>query len=452
MRRGCQYIAWLLVLCGVLPACGPSSGWSVPLPPECGDVDGASFVQGLRVWGRAGEEGHEAADPDYDSRALAEEDGLPVLHLFMSSSLPDDDDYRPARVMYRGRCLVAEVRYRGDKSLAFPKRSMTLDFDDGHTFSEPLRAGGFVGRRKVVLVSPFNDNSYLRSRLAFEVWNRMSPDHLQVKTFSAVVYLNGRYHGLFTVADHIDRHFIAEQGLDPGGELFKAVEQDANFSRDDARGEPKMWLWQGFEKKEGEPEEGDGAYANIEALTAFVADADPERFRAERDAWMVTRDYEDWWIFALMMHAHDSVAKNAYHFRARGPGARWRYIPWDLDTSFGQAWNTWRLDASELYTFEPQNLLFARMLADPTITGPMYLRFRELLDGPLHREVVLGLIDGYAREVEAAALKDEARWGEEYRTFFRWRDRTDLNDFRGEVAYLRAWVDQRWRVMDQAIH
>ena len=447
MRRGSRHIAsllpWALALCVVASGCAPQSGWSVP-PPECEDVDSASFVQELSVWSRADA-------PEADPRQHVEEDGLPVFHLYLSSSLPDDDDDRPARLIYRGRCYVAEARYRGDTSLRFPKRSLTIDLADGQTFDEPTLAGGFMGRSKLVLISPFNDNSYMRSRLAFEVWNRMSPDHVQLKTFSAVVYLNGKYHGLYTVTDHINRDFLAERGLDPGGDRFKSVGQDANFSRLDASGLPKVELRQGFEKKEGQPEDGDEAWRSIEALTAFVADASPERFRAERDAWMDSRDYEDWWIFANLAYTKDSVAKNAYHFRPRWLGARFRFIPWDLDASFGQDWNTRRLAPEDIPSFTERNLLFSRLLEDPAVAGPLYTRYRELLQGPLHRDVVLGLIDGYASELQAAALKDEARWGEEHRAFPRWRSRTDLNDFQAEVEYLRSWVDTRWRVLDESL-
>jgi hypothetical protein len=416
-------------------------------------VDSASFFQGARAWSRTGREGLDTRDEGAapDPWKLTEEDGLPVLHLYLSSSLPDDDDYRPARFVYRGRCYLAEARNRGDTSLAFPKRSFTLDLEDGQTFDEPALAGGFMGRRKLVLISPFNDNSYMRARLAFDLWNRMSPDHLQMKAFSAVVYVNGEYRGLFTVTDHIDRHFLSQRGMDPGGDLFKAVAPDANFSRLDALGLPKEALRQGYEKKAGQPEDGDDAWRTIEALTAFVADASTEQFRAERNQWMDSRDYEDWWIFANLAYTKDSVAKNAYHVLERGADARWRFIPWDLDASFGQNWNTRRLGADDLYTFTNENRLFARMLEDPVISSSLYVRYRELLQGPLHRDVVLGLIDGYARELRAAALKDEARWGEEYRAFPRWSSRTDLNDFEAEVAYLRAWVDVRWRALDEAL-
>nr|WP_255651952.1 CotH kinase family protein [Corallococcus sp. AS-1-12] len=366
----------------------------------------------------------------------------------MADSLPDDDNYQAARVFYRGRCHVARARYRGATSSDFPKRSFTLDFSGGQTFDEPLLAEGFSGRRKVVLISPFNDSSYLRARLGFTLWSLMSPGHLQVKTFSAVVYLNGRYHGLYTVADHVDRHSLSAQGMDARGELFKAVDPDANFSSRDASGRPKSSLRLGYEKKEGEPKEGHGAYASIEQLTAFVADSPAERFGAEHGAWMQAEDYEDWWIFAHLAALSDSVTKNAYHFRAQGPSRRWRYIPWDLDASFGQSWDTTRQAPDELDSFTEENRLFARMLEDPTLRQRLRERLHTLIHTSLHRDVVQGLIDTYAAELDRAARKDEAHWGEAHRHFPRWNQRTDILGFEDEVNYLHDWVDAHWTCLE----
>src|SRR5688572_23710429 len=132
---------------------------------------------------------------------------------------------------------------------------------------------------------------------------------------------------------------------------------------------------------------------------------------------MNTRDYEDWWIFNTLILGTDSSAKNAYHYQVREPRRPFRFIPWDLDASFGQGWDTRRQSATELDDYSSDNLLFARMLQDPAIAGPMRERYRQLLRGPLAKAEVLRLIDEYAHELGAAALRDEARWGEQYRTF-----------------------------------
>ncbi|MDY7229522.1 CotH kinase family protein [Hyalangium rubrum] len=424
-RWGRRIGSWLLMgmACGVLAACHAVTGRGDAFP-GCEELG---------------------------STLLAEEDGLPIFHLFFAPSLPEEDGERQARLLYRGRCYPVEAKIRGHTSRAFPKNSYTLSFPPHELFDDPLLADGFTDRRKLVLISPFNDNSYLRSRLAFSLWNRMSPDHLQVKTASAVLYLNGEYWGLYTVADHVDGELLAAQGLDVEGDLFKAVGAEANFSRHTAEGALKASPMDGFEKKEGQPKTGPEAYASILAFTAFVADADAETFRKERISRMDERDYEDWWIFATLIDANDSVAKNAYHYRPPGADGPWRFIPWDLDTSFGQDWTTRRSAPENFSDFADRNLLFARMLADPSIAEPMRERYRALLQGELSAEAVLELIDQYARELAPAAQRDEARWGQDYRDFWRWNSRADFTTHDEEVEYLRQWVRARWQRLEHQL-
>jgi hypothetical protein len=78
-------------------------------------------------------------------------------------------------------------------------------------------------------------------------------------------------------------------------------------------------------------------------------------------------------------------------------------------------------------------------------------RYRRLLRGPLSKAEVLHLIDGYASELDAAARRDESRWGQQYRTFERWAGRTDFTTYEQEVQYLRQWVDQRWSLLERRL-
>ncbi len=386
-----------------------------------------------------------------DPAAYTEEYGLPVLHLNHVENFTAGG-YRPAELIYRGRRYAMEAKYRGATSSQFPKRNYTLKFPEGEPFNEPFQAGGFMGRERLVLITTFNDNSYIRPRLAFDLWNRMSPDHIQIKTYSAVLYDNGRFWGLVTVADHVDEDLMVRQGLSKSADLFKAVEADANFSWLDSKGQPKTLPHQGFEKKEGKPKDGwPGAYDTLNALTAFIADSDAATFRSQRAARMNTRDYEDWWIFNTLILGTDSSAKNAYHYYDKVTQGPWRFIPWDLDASLGQEWDTRRISATMREDFAADNLLFSRMLADPSIAGPMRERYRELLRGPWKLEEVEKLLDGYVRELGPVAKRDEARWSKEYREFERWADRTDFTTHEQEVAYVRQWVRERWRMLEQRV-
>lgn len=387
---------------------------------------------------------------DLNPDTYTEEYGLPVIHLSFDGELTAGG-YRPVKLVYRGHHYTLQAKYRGATSSSYPKRNYTFKFDDADPFNEPTLGGGFKDQKTLVLITTFNDNSYMRSRLAFDLWDRMSPDHVPIRTYSAVLYVNGRFKGLFTVADHVDKHLMKRQGLSKDGDLFKAVDKDANFSRLDHLGAAKQSLEQGFEKSEGLPESGPGAFATLDALTAFIADSSDDTFRAQWASQLNTQDYEDWWIFNTALLGTDSDSKNAYHYFDPVTRAPWRFIPWDLDATFGQVWDTHRIAASLLPDFADHNRLFARMLADPSIATPLRERYRALLHGPLSKQAVLALIDGYEQDIHAVALRDEAQWSSAYRQFEFWNDRTDFTTHEQEVAYLRQWVDERWSLLEQRL-
>ncbi len=387
-----------------------------------------------------------------DPSTYTEEYGLPVFHLSFEGTLTAGG-YRPVQLVYRGKRYTLEAKYRGATSSVFPKRNYTFKFAKGELFNEPEAAGGaFSERKRLVLISPFNDNSYMRPRLAFDLWNRMSADHVQIKTFSAIMYVNGRFWGLFTVADHVDDDLMERHGLPKTGDLFKATEADANFSRTSKNGAAKASLQVGFEKQEGTPKDGQaGAYDTLNALTAFVADSDEATFAAKRAEWLHPNDYEDWWIFNTAILGTDSAAKNAYHYFDPATRAPWRFIPWDLDASFGQLWDTRRIDSGALPNFTTDNRLFAHLLATPQLSTPLRERYRTMLGGALGKQQVLALIDGYARELRIPAARDEARWRAQYLAFERWGDRTDFTTHEQEVAYLREWVEARWSLLERRL-
>jgi hypothetical protein len=84
-----------------------------------------------------------------------------------------------------------------------------------------------------VLTSTFDDNSYVRQKLSYDLWAALAASadrpRLAPRTFFAVVYLNAEYHGLYVAVDRIDDEFVEQMGLDGDGELFKAVEHTANW-------------------------------------------------------------------------------------------------------------------------------------------------------------------------------------------------------------------------------
>ena len=52
-----------------------------------------------------------------------------------------------------------------------------------------------------------------------------------------VVYLDGVYFGLYTMTDHIDDELMQASGLLETGNLYKAINHDANFRLTNANGD-----------------------------------------------------------------------------------------------------------------------------------------------------------------------------------------------------------------------
>ncbi|WP_164018938.1 CotH kinase family protein [Pyxidicoccus trucidator] len=385
--------------------------------------------------------------PVVDLSRYTEEYGLPVVHIQGASQM-NPDAHVPIAVTYRGHTHAAEGKLRGSSSLAFPKNSYTVKFTEEDLFNEPELGGGFTQRRSLVLINTFNDNSYLRARLGFELWGRLSPEALQVKTFSAVVFLDGAYHGLYTVADHVNKHLMAAQGLSRNGNLYKADTGAANFKLVDADGVPKRNPHLGFEKQDGKPEAGEpGAFDDLDALVTFVATASDEEFRAQGPQRIRLRDYADWWAFVTLLVAIDSDIKNAYHYHDP-QGGPWRYIPWDLDGTFGQTWKTQRLRPTAALDTGAENGMFGRILAEPTFSAPLRARLKAALYTDLAPALLHARLDAMAQEVGPSARRDELRWGEQYRNFPLWSFRTDYTTFDEEVTYLREWLTLRWVFLD----
>lgn len=391
--------------------------------------------------------------PVLDETKYTEEYGLPVIHLHPDPTL-NYGEYTPAKFTYRGHEYMAEAQYRGSFSYNFPRHSYTIKFTKADKFNEPVGAGGFHKKRKIVLVSPFNDNSYLRARIGFELWNKLDPKHILVQSFSAVVFLDGVYHGLYTVVDHVNEYLMEDFGLAQKGNLYRGRLHDANFRLTNDMGIPKTVLHEGLTKEKGTPEDGEpGAFDDLHALIQWVASAPSATFLSEIDTRIMRSDYEDWWMFVSFIMANDSIGKNAYHYHdPMKPDSRWRYIPWDLDESFGQNYRTKRVSATEQKPegglYFAWNYLSERLLAEPTLGNPLRARYKATLQGAFALAPIVARIDAMAAEIKLSALRDEQKWGEAYRTFPNWRDREDFNTHEAEVTYLKTWITARHAFID----
>lgn len=363
-----------------------------------------------------------------------EEHGLPVMHLEVPAETNDNDDVATTMV-YRGRPWALEIKYRGAASSYYPKRSFTLSFGRDEEFEDEDE--GFDKRRKATLTTLFDDNSYLRQLLCYELWSAMDDERHDIQAFLTVVYVNGAYEGLYLLTDHIDGEYWEDHGYDEFGSLYKSVTHQGNFYAD-YNGAPKATWHDGYEKQEGD----EADWSDIDALVQFVAQSDDASFDAGIADRVVIEEIADWWILVRFTEADDSGGKNAYLYVDPDTGVV-HHAPWDFNHSFGQTWQTERQAASTDYDFFWSNNLFRRLLASPEWGPVLQARMREQLATTYDARAVDARIDGWLERAEPSAERDWVKWANAYQTYGGWYWRTDWTSHDEEVAYLRAWVAER---------
>jgi spore coat protein H len=398
-------------------------------------------------------------DPKVDPKTYTEEFGLPVMHLTTASNI-SRTTYSPAKIVYRGHSFTMPLaKYRGASSFGYPKKNFTLKFDKEDKFGEP-NVLGFVKRRKIALITTFDDNSQVRYRMALELWNRMDPMNIQVKNYHLVLFLNGRYHGVYAFSDKIDHNLMQRHGLAETGNIFMARNHNGNFASwryDEPRPQnqsiQKTSMSEGYKKKDGLPAEGSaGAFDDIAQLVRFVATSDNTRFTAEIGKRMDLRDVYNWIIHCTAIQAWDTLGKNSLHYHDPMGDGPWRIILWDFNESFGQRWQTARFlqmidpkdviyQASGGFGYTNRNWLWRRLWNDATFGKEVRARYGMIIRTSLSYEVVSEVFEEMVKQTQAAAPRDERRWRSQYRSYFK---RSDYTTYEQEVALVRKWIKDRW--------
>jgi hypothetical protein len=380
------------------------------------------------------------ANVHVDPTTYTEEYGLPVFHLDVPNDLNEYSDVATT-MTYGGRLWDIGLKYRGASSLYYPKNSYTVSFPSDDEFDDADE--GFDNRRKIVLTSTFDDNSYLRQLLCYELWSALDPSRHQVQTFMAVVYINGDYEGLYLVGDHIDGEYWEDEGYVEDANLYKSVSHDANFYST-YNGAQKYTWHDGYEKNEGPPDD----WADIDAFVQFAATSSDADFAAGIESWMPLDEIADWWILVRWTEADDSGGKNAYLYDDPATGL-FHHVPWDFNHSLGQTWQTEREGADTNYDFFWSNNLFQRLFANPAFAARMTDRLHAAMAGPLASDAVVARIEDHLARIEPSAERDWDKWGGQYRSYGGWSWRTDWTSHDQEIAYLEGWVEDREAYMSE---
>lgn len=334
-----------------------------------------------------------------------------------------DEKYVEAQACFEGQAIgPVGLRFKGSYGSLYNcfdstgkntcrKLGMKLKFDK---YDPELR---FYGQKRLNFHSYRYDDSYLKERLAYDLYAAM--DVVSPRAAWAVLRVNGEAQGLFGMVEDVDGRFTNTRWPENGdGNLYKE-------------------LWPGQTDAEDiqshlETNEDLGQIGNFAAFSQAIKSAAPEQLRETMGT------FTDLGYWARYMAVDDAIANydgiTTYYTSGAADEAgnhnfylyeesanRFTIIPWDLEATlstvsgFGYVppWQTTPADCSVTYRAWADSKL--RVMApgcDPVFRAlnadltAYHAEARRLLDGPFAEATMQGNVDRLASFIRAEAAAD----------------------------------------------
>jgi hypothetical protein len=250
------------------------------------------------------------------------ESGLDAYNLIVPSANPRGwigglscDVYSNISFAYRGTLYYnVGLRRRGQSVCGTVKPFLKVRFHRGHEFQ---------GQRKVNLQSLWTDKALIREHMSWKLFEELSNPSCKQEFIR--VHANGDYYGLFASLEHPDALWLERVGLNPDGNLYKAVasteQQQASYAA-------------AYEKKTNEDGDFSDLASFLNAMHSTAAGSLVSFFRQNVDEDTVI-DYQ---AANVLINNRDYPHKNHYLYHDLAKN-RWMPTIWDVDLSYGKRWD-----------------------------------------------------------------------------------------------------------------
>ena len=354
---------------------------------------------------------------------------------------PSEKIWSPATLRYDGKTYPAKARLHGGSSRYFDKESFRVDLEDGVTLPN--------GRRRLIFRAEYVDKTMLRNFLALDLFRGATP--LPASDTEYVHFrVNDRFWGVMLLVERVDRDYLERRGMQPHGSLYEA---DPPLELSSPGGNftplPDLETYRTVYQHHAGVWKHDDLIVFIED---FLQRPDSE-IAADLDRVVAVDEIIVYLATMMALQNHDMVRKNYYYYRpVDGADKRWRFIPWDLDVSFGHLWTEENdiLDENIFHDGEPlvgknfghpfYNRLIDRIYASATLRARLRSFVQHLIDGPFRQEVLGKRIDAMACHIGADLAIDPQKRAENDEMAQRVQE---LHDFiTARRTWLQAWIDE----------
>ena len=298
---------------------------------------------------------------------------------------PFSNDRLPGQVRFDGSDEVQALtglRFRGSSSRRLPKKSFNIRFEN----PQPL----LFGSDRANLNAMYTDPTGMREALSFGLFHRLGQPAPKTRHFD--LWINGVYEGTYLHIQRVDENLLEQSGLNPEGTLVRDelrdnsdVSVNSTFAFD--LGQLEEDQRQEF-LKENFNFRGDPDWSALQELIEWVqaTPAGPDFLTGFKERFN-KHNFIDWLVLHWLIGDIDSFGDDYWlYLDHEDPDARWKFIPWDKDLSFGSHYRGGFFTDNNFFNYEYRlrggwnNRLIEKFLATPELRERADERLQELIE------------------------------------------------------------------------
>ena len=356
---------------------------------------------------------------------------LPILYLVGDTTEMTKETRVDLRYTYvdtaknEQRTGWCDCKWQGDSSLSFPKKNFTIRFyhDPSYERKDKINFGGLTNASKWVTKANYVDQSHARNVVSARLWGEIvrsrvnepptemlesAPNYGAINGYPILMYINGEYHGLYTMNIPKDEKLF---GMDTDNPLHCAICGNRNNNGNNTLNLSTEFRSVNFSHWENEVPEAWNA-TNETALTNlinFVKDSTDGDFRANLNTYLDVESAIDYYIFMYFSCDIDGLGKNM--ILATYDGTKWYCSAYDMDIIWGNNFSgtaSPETPCPEGYR-ETNSLLWQRMEA--LFGNEIYDRYTALRQTILSVEYVNRAFEMFIGAIPESDYKaDEIKW------------------------------------------
>ncbi len=337
-----------------------------------------------------------------------------------------DKEYRPGDVYINGILYDSiGVRFKGTSSFyGYPgdKKSFRIKLNK---FKDHI----FDGLKKINLNNGYSDPTLLREKLYLDFLHENNIPAPRANF--ARVYINGTYHGLYSMVENVDKTFLKTRFNNNDGNLFKAEKQADLIWK----GEKQESYYEHYALKTNEKEND---WSDLIFFIDRLNNSPDDLFENEMSRIFNMQSYIRIWSANNLFMNLDSYLGSANNFYLYNEEQfnRFEFIIWDVNLAFGGRTSK---DTLNIF-YHPQNRpLIERLLQYEKYKSDYLTAIQEHINNGFNPEILLPKVDSLFEFIKDYYFADTLKMYSNAEIMF------SFDENLGNIPGLRPFIKNRYK-------